>query len=110
MTLSMGTEPSDRPRRFPYGQLMNAGPTGQAESPSARAAPSAAHWESVLCFEPCKKGQFFLPQSPLEKVLAVRQQANPFALVQMRRAIADQHRNAQNNVWLAEYLKHREQG
>ena len=51
-----------------------------------------------------------MPQSPLEKVLAVRQQANPFALVLKRRAIADQHRNAQNNVWLAEYLKHSEQG
>ena len=51
-----------------------------------------------------------MPQSPLEKVLAVRQQDNPFALVLKRRAIADQRRNAQNNVWLAEYLKHREQG
>ena len=43
-----------------------------------------------------------MPQSPLEKVLVdARQQANPFALVLKRRAIADQHRNAQNNVWLA---------
>ena len=32
MPLSMGTEPSDRPRRFPYGQLTNAGPSGQPES------------------------------------------------------------------------------
>ena len=52
-----------------------------------------------------------MPQSPLEKVLAdARQQVNPFALVLKRRAIADQRHNAQNNVWLAEYLKHREQG
>ena len=52
-----------------------------------------------------------MPQSPLEKVLIdARKQANTFALVLKRRAIADQRRNAQNNVWLAEYLKHREQG
>ena len=51
-----------------------------------------------------------MPQSPLEKVLIDAQKANPFALVLKRRAIADQRRNAQNNVWLVEYLKHREQG
>ena len=28
MTLSMDTEPRDMPRRFPYGHLTNAGPTG----------------------------------------------------------------------------------
>ena len=52
-----------------------------------------------------------MPQSPLEKVLAdARQQANPFALVLKRRAIADQHRNAPTNGGLAESLTHREQG
>jgi len=46
----------------------------------------------------------------VDKVIAdARQQTNPFALALKRRAIADQRRNAQNNDWLAAYLKRREQ-